>query len=73
MKTLIQLHIGTRGMHLNKIVKMIENIGFKSSLGEYDFEYVWDHIPTKEEVLTLGDKVISELTETGSTFRMVTK
>lgn len=73
MKTYIQLHIGTRGTGLNKMVKKIEAIGFKSALGDYDFEYEWDHKPTKEDVFALGNKIIWALTETDSTFRMVTK
>jgi hypothetical protein len=73
MKTYIQLHIGTRGTNLIKLVKKIEGIGFTSSLGEYDFEYNWESDPTKEQVLSMGTKIIWALTETGSTFRMVTK
>jgi len=73
MKTMIELHIGTRGTSLKKLVKKIEIIGFKSALGDYDFEYVWDHDPTKEEVFDLGNKIIWALSESDSTFRMVTK
>lgn len=73
MKTYIQLNIGTRGIHLNKLVHKIESLGFKSSLGEYDFEYVWNNVPKKENVIELGNKVIWALSESDSTFRMVTK
>ena len=73
MKTTIKLNIGTVGMSVHKIVKRIESIGFKSTLGDYDFAYEWDHTPTKSEVLSLGDKVVWALAESGSTFRMFTK
>ncbi len=58
---------------ITEIVKKVEAIGFKSSLGPADFIYEWDERqPSKEEVLSLGDKLCVSLKGTGAVFNIET-
>jgi coenzyme F420-reducing hydrogenase delta subunit len=57
---------------VSKIVNQIESVGFESSLGPVDFQYIWDQEPTKEQVLELADKLSEALKDMGVIFNIDT-
>ena len=66
------MYFGTKGVGASEIAKRIEALGFKTTFGSADFEYVWKERPTKEQVLALGDKVVRALDNTGAVFNLDT-
>ena len=71
-KTYLILHFGTIGIPMTEILKKVETIGFKTTLGPVDFIYEWDKKPTKEEISELGNKLVEILKGTGSVFNLDT-
>lgn len=57
----------------SEIAKKLEELGFKTSIGRYDFVYKWKEKPTKDDILHLADKVSGLLEGSGSTFKLETK
>ena len=72
-KTYLVMYFGTdNGIGPSEIAKRIESLGFKTTLGSVDFIYDWNAKPTKEQILTLGDKVAKVLKESGAVFNLDT-
>jgi hypothetical protein len=57
---------------ITNIVKKIEEIGFNSSLGPVDFEYIWPSEPDKQQVFELCDRLCDLLKDTGVIFNLDT-
>ncbi len=72
-KTYLVMYFGTRGVHTTEIAKRVESLGFITHFGPVDFIYEWgDKPPTKDEVLALGDKLVTALKDTGAVFNLDT-
>lgn len=72
-KTYLVMYFGTNGASISEVVKKVESLGFRASLGPVDFEYDWhDKMPKKEDVFALGDKLIKLLKDTGIIFNLDT-
>ena len=72
MRTHLIVYFGTNGVGPSEIAKRVEEVGFTTTFGPYDFVYDWDHAPKKEEILALGDKVCKALEGTGTVFNLDT-
>ncbi len=66
------MYFGTKAVGAKEIARRVESLGFKTTFGSSDFEYVWAKKPTKEEVLDLGDKIVIALQHTGAIFNLDT-
>ena len=74
MKTYLVMYFGTEGMPASEIAKKLEELGFETHYGPYDFIYNWgESDPGKEEILKLGDKVALALKGSGSVFNLDTR
>ena len=71
-RTYLIMYFGTRGTTTTEIAKRVEAVGFKTVFGSADFIYDWKEKPTKEQILTLGDKVVKSLHNTGAVFNLDT-
>lgn len=71
-KTYLVLYFKAGNGKITEIVKKVELLGFKSSLGPVDFIYEWKSEPTKEQVFELADKISETLKETGVMFNLDT-
>jgi hypothetical protein len=72
-ETFLVIYFGTDdGIGATEIAKRVESLGFKCNFGPIDFIYKWDHKPTKEEVLKLGDKLCAALKGSGAVFNLDT-
>lgn len=71
-ETHLVLHFGSTSKKPTEIVKDLEELGFKSSLGTVDLTYTWNKVPEKEDVLQLADKVAEVLEGTGAIFNLDT-
>jgi len=73
MKTYLVMYFGTKGMSCSDIVRRIEKIGFTTLYGPYDFVFDWGgRRPSKEEILAIGDRVVTTLKDTGCVFNLDT-
>lgn len=72
MRTHLVMYFGTNGIGPSEIAKKMESLGFKTTWGPYDFVHEWDHSPTNEEILALGDNVAVALQGTGTVFNLDT-
>ena len=58
---------------MSDIVKKVEEVGFKSTLGPADFVYEWNgEEPAKDKVFELGNKVMEVLKGTNTIFNLET-
>lgn len=73
-RTYLVMYFGTdNGVGATEIAKRVEGLGFKGVFGSVDFIYEWgNRKPTKEEVLSLGDKLVKSLQGTGAVFNLDT-
>lgn len=69
MKTYLILYFSGNGKPTD-IAKRLEGIGFKVSVGKYDFIYNWKTEPAADEILALGDKVTDALRDKGIVFKL---
>jgi len=66
------MYFGTKNIGASDVAKKVENLGFKTTFGSVDFEYVWNKKPTKEEILALGDRLVEKLRDSGAVFNLDT-
>ncbi len=72
-KTYLVMYFGTKGLPATEIAKRLENIGFETKFGPFDFVFDWkDREPAKAEVLALGDKISETLKDSGAVFNLDT-
>lgn len=71
-RTYLVMYFGTKGVGASEIAKRVEKLGFRSAFGSVDFIYEWDEMPTKEQVLKLGDKLCVALKDSGAVFNLDT-
>ena len=72
-RTYLIMYFGTKGIKASEIAKKVESLGFETTFGSVDFVYNWgENIPSKEEVLALGDKVSDLLEDSGAVFNLDT-
>jgi len=72
-KTYLVMYFGTQGVKTSDVAKKVESLGFESTFGSVDFIFNWkDKKPTKEDVLSLGDKVAKALENSGAVFNLDT-
>lgn len=71
-KTYLVMYFGTKNISATEVAKKVESLGFKTTFGSVDFEYLWKEKPTKEQVLALGDKLIKALQDSGAVFNLDT-
>ena len=72
-RTYLIMYFGTQGVKSSEIAKKVESIGFRAAMGGVDFIYEWkDKKPSKDEILSLGDKIIKLLDGSGSVFNLDT-
>lgn len=72
-KTYLIMYFGTQGMKSSEISERVEDLGFESVIGSVDFVYDWKgKTPSKEEILALGDKLVSVLEGSGAVFNLDT-
>ena len=68
------MHFGTDGIKPSDVAEKIESLGFETKFGSVDFVYDWkDKKPSKEEVLSLGDKIAVMLKGSGAVFNIDTQ
>ena len=72
LKTYLVMYFGTKEVGVAEIARRVEDLGFKTTFGSVDFEYIWNKQPTKEEVFSLGDKLVKALKDTGAVFNLDT-
>ncbi len=71
-KTFLIMYFGT-GINTSEVAKRVESLGFITKFGPFDFEFDWKNkVPSKEEVLALGDKVSQILKGSGAVFNLDT-
>jgi hypothetical protein len=74
MKTYLIMYFGTAGMKASETAKKVEELGFITHYGPYDFIYNWgDKKPTKEDILALGDRIAEALKGSGAVFNIDTR
>jgi hypothetical protein len=71
-KTYLVVYFKAGNKKVSEVVKKVESVGFKSSLGPVDFIYEWKNEPTKEQVLKLADNLAEALKGTESMFNIDT-
>jgi len=71
-KTYLVMYFKAGNEKASDVVKKVESIGFKCTIGPVDFVYEWDKEPTKEEILQLADKLTETLKNTGVMFNIDT-
>jgi hypothetical protein len=72
-KTYLVMYFGTdEEIGPTEIAQKVEEVGFKTNFGSVDFIYEWKIKPTKEEVLSLGDKIAEALRGSGAVFNLDT-
>lgn len=71
-QTYLVMYFGTNGVGPSEIAKRVEKLGFKSFFGSVDFIYEWEEMPTKEQVLKLGDELTKILKGSGAVFNLDT-
>lgn len=72
-RTYLIMYFGTQGAKTSETAKKVEALGFKTLFGSVDFVYDWkEGMPTKEEVLALGDKLAKVLQGSGAVFNLDT-
>ena len=69
METYVDLFIPTDGERVSIIHNKIIEMGFKPTIGEHDFIYVWKCIVTIDEEIQFIEKVQSQLKGTGAILR----
>lgn len=73
-KTYLILHFGAKEKMPTEIAKGLESIGFNAEFGSVDFVYPWnEEKPTKESVLSLADKIVEVLKDSGAVFNIDTR
>jgi hypothetical protein len=73
MKTYLVMYFGTGNVVASDIARRLEGLGFATHYGPYDFVYDWGgRTPSKEEILALGDRVVSALQGSGAVFNLDT-
>lgn len=71
-RTYLVLYFKAGNSKISEIVKKVESVGFKSSLGPVDFSYDWKEEPSTEQVLELADKLSETLNGTEVMFNIDT-
>ena len=72
-KTYLIMYFGTLGIKTSEIAKRVEAAGFDTVFGSVDFIYDWkSKKPSKEEILSLGDKLAKSLEGSGAVFNLDT-
>jgi hypothetical protein len=72
-KTYLIMYFGTNGIKPSDTANKLEALGFVTLFGSVDFVYEWKgKVPTKADVLALGDKVASALQGSGAVFNLDT-
>lgn len=72
-RTYLVMYFGTKGIMPSEVAQRIESLGFETMFGSVDFVYDWkERMPSKEEVLALGDKVSELLKDSGAIFNLDT-
>ena len=73
-KTYLVMYFGTNeGKLPSEIVKEVEKLGFKSTLGPVDFTFEWPpNEPSTDQVLELADKLSKILKGSGAIFNLDT-
>jgi len=72
-KTYLVMYFGTDGgVSASEIAKRLESAGFTTTFGPVDFVHDWAEKPTKEEILSIGDKVVEALKDSGAVFNLDT-
>jgi len=72
-KTYLIIYFGDKGAKPTDIVAKINELGFKTRLGTFDFSYKWgEEAPSKESILELGNKVAEAIKDTGVIFALDT-
>jgi len=71
-RTYLVKYFGTGNVKVSEIAKRVEKIGFKTVFGSVDFIYEWEEMPTKEQVLALGDRLCDAVKGSGAVFNLDT-
>lgn len=71
-RTYLVMYFGTEGLSASEIAKKVESLGFETVFGSVDFVYPWKEKPSKEDVLSLGDKIVEVLEGSGAIFNLDT-
>ena len=67
------MYFGTEGTKASEVALKLETLGFKTVYGPYDFIYDWGaRMPSTQEILVLGDKIVEALKGSGSVFNLDT-
>ena len=61
MITRIIMYHSSEGTGVNEVINRLSELGFTISLGNYDYEYKWESLPSPDDVINLVDKVIETL------------
>lgn len=73
MRTYLIVYFGTEGTRASEVASKLEKLGFKTVYGPYDFIYNWgDRMPSAQEILALGDKIVDALKGSGAVFNLDT-
>jgi len=72
-KTYLIMYFGDKGLKVTDVVAKINELGFETRLGTFDFSYNWgEQKPSKEQILELGNKVAEAIKDTGVIFALDT-
>lgn len=72
MKTFIKVQMDSEGANFTDVAEILEDLGFKPVVGEYDFVYNWDRTATVKDSIWFADRIQMSLKGMGVWFRMET-
>jgi len=72
METYIDIYLNTDGEKASIIEKKLKDMGLKTTIGEHDYMYDWGKIVDWSEVITLIDKIQTNLKGSGAILKFKT-
>ncbi len=71
-RTYLVMYFGSE-VGMTEVSEKVESIGFVTTIGPVDFIYDWKgKVPSKKEILALGDRLAEVLRGTGAIFNLDT-
>ncbi len=70
MKTYLLLQLDSEGSAFSEIAELLEDLGFRSQHGGYDFVYDWGRAATVRESLEFADRIQAALRGSRVGFRL---
>lgn len=61
MKTNLVIYFYSEGAKPSEVAEALKELGFKTTIGKYDFIYTWKGKPKESDILNLADKITSRL------------